>query len=342
MSTPLYYAREFSVFALTFSNCNRITTTILFGGKKMKDMVYVITAGEYGKEELIKLLNEHPEIKFVSVVGIDLAGNDTDEKIPIQLFIKDYDDFLSGSAVQTDGSSVVLTGIATLNNAKVDMIADANANWFVDYNYEHLDEETGKPVGTLRIPAFLVHNGLRVDSRSIMVQSQNYVKSELLALLKSQNEIAGLEHINPAEIEDIVFTSATELEFWVKTPADKAEVEALSTSQVMQEQYWQRTRGEVRTAMEQAVLMLKKYGLEPEMGHKEVGGVKAKVGEAGHLSHVMEQLEIDWKFATGVQTADNELQARIFVKEAFRRNGLEVMSGCRRRPARATHGAASW
>ncbi|WP_425061260.1 hypothetical protein SCACP_20480 [Sporomusa carbonis] len=290
----------------------------------VKDLVYLIPAGKYSKEELLSLLNNHPEIKFASLVGIDLAGNDTDEKIPIKLFIKDIDDFYSGGAVQTDGSSVVLTGIATLNNAKVDMLADPNVNWFVDYNYENIDEETGKPVGTLRIPAFLVHNGLKVDSRAILVDSLEYIKTELLALFKKNGKIAGLENIDGADVEDIIFTSATELEFWVKTPANKAEVEELSASQVMQEQYWQRTRGNVRTALEQALNLLAKYGLEPEMGHKEVGGIKAKIDETGHLSHVMEQLEIDWKFANAIQAADNELQARIAIKEAFRANGLEV------------------
>jgi glutamine synthetase len=290
----------------------------------VKDLVYLIPAGKYGKEEIASLLTNHPEIKFASLVGIDLAGNDTDEKIPIELFIKDMDDFYNGTAVQTDGSSVVLTGIAVLNNAKVDMLADASVNWFVDYNFEHIDEETGKPIGTLRIPAYLVHNGLRVDSRSILAQSLEYSKGELLDLFKKNAKIAGLEHINGADVEDIIFTSATELEFWVKTPANKADVEDLSASQVMQEQYWQRTRGSVRTAMEQALMMMKNYGLEPEMGHKEVGGIKAQIDETGHLNHVMEQLEIDWKFSNALQCADNELQARILVKEAFRANGLDV------------------
>ncbi len=42
------------------------------------------------------------------------------------------------------------------------------------------------------------------------------------------------------------------------------------------------------------------------------------------MTHVMEQLEIDWKYSFGLQTADNELLARIIVKEVFRMNGLEV------------------
>lgn len=289
-----------------------------------KDLLYVVPAGKLSKEEILDLLRAHPEIKFASLVGIDLAGNDTDEKIPIKFLLENMDDFFNGTAVQTDGSSVVLTGIATLNNAKVDMVADPNANWFVDYNFQHIDEETGKPIGTLRIPSFLVHNGVRVDSRSILATGLEYVKTELMKLFGKYKHIPGLEHINVDEIDDIIFTAATELEFWVKTPANKAQVEELRASQVMQEQYWQRTRGEVRTALEQALLLLANYGLEPEMGHKEVGGVKAKIDETGHLSHVMEQLEIDWRYSTAMQTADNELQARIVIREVFRANGLDV------------------
>ncbi len=290
----------------------------------LNKLLYVIPAGEYGKDEVIELLKEHPEIKFVSLVGVDLAGNDTDEKIPIEVFLKDIEDFYAGSAVQTDGSSVVLTGIATLNNAKVDMPADSSVNWFVDYNYEHMDEETGKPIGTLRIPAFLIHNGLRVDSRAILADTMNYIKGEIKTLFEQYPNIAGLEHIDGNDIEEIIFTAGTELEFWVKTPINKAEVAELSASQVLQEQYWQRTRGSVRTALEQAILMLNKYGLRAEMGHKEVGGIKATIDESGHLSHVCEQLEIDWRFSDAIQAADNELQARIIVKEVFRNNGLEV------------------
>ncbi len=289
-----------------------------------KELLYVIQANKCDKKEIIHILKTHPEIKFVSMVGIDLAGNDTDEKIPVRVFLKDIDDFYSGHAVQTDGSSVVLTGIATLNNAKVDMYVDSSVNWYVDYNFESEDEETGLPVGTLRIPSFLVHNGLRVDSRSLLTATLEYVGSEIKALLKKTGKIPGLDHLKPSEIEEVLFTVGTELEFWVKSPAEDAHVDQLASTQVMQENYWQRTRGQARTALEDAMLMLEAYGLQPEMGHKEVGGVKAKIGEAGNLDHVMEQMEIDWRFAPAVQAVDNELLARILVKEAFRLNGLEV------------------
>ncbi len=289
-----------------------------------KDMLYVIKPEEQNEKSLRDILAQHPEIKFVSLMGVDFAGNDTDEKIPVKIFLDDMENFLEKSGAQTDGSSVVLTGIATLNNARVDMKVDKSVNWFVDYNYENFDAETGRMIGTLRIPCHLLHNDKFVDARSILKNTLDYVEEELLTLFKKYPVVHGLEHINTQDIEKIVFTSATELEFWVKTPSEDASLEALTSSQVMQEQYWQRTRGNVRTALEQTMEVFSFYGLEPEMGHKEVGGVKGQIDATGHMTHVMEQLEVDWKFSNGVQTADNELLARIIVKEVFRMNGLEV------------------
>ncbi|MDL2281167.1 glutamine synthetase [Selenomonadales bacterium OttesenSCG-928-I06] len=291
----------------------------------MEDLLFVIPAEDVTKEKLTELLRNRPEIKFVSPLGIDLAGNDTDAKIPVERFLQDMDSFFDGSALQTDGSSVVLTGIATLNNAKVDMVADNSVNWYVDYNYEFFDRQLNKPVGTLRIPVFLLHGGKKVDSRSVLAESMEYVRAELLDLFRSNKNIAGLSHVNVDEIEDIVFTVATELEFWVKTPTEVAEITELSASQVIQEQYWQRTRGIVRSALERSILILDRYGLHSEMGHKETGGVKATIDRSGHLDHVMEQLEIDWRFSTALQAADNELLARIVIREVFRATGLDVV-----------------
>ena len=212
------------------------------------ELLYYIPAGQYGKEGVLALLEQHPEIKFVSLVGIDLAGNDTDEKIPMSAFFDDYESFFEGRAVQTDGSSVVLTNIATLNNARVDMWGDPSVNWFVDYNYENIDPVTGLPTGTLRIPAFLMHNYRYVDSRSILKRSCDYVRAELLALIK-EHGLPGMPHVKADEVVDIIFTSATELEFWVKTPSRTVTKKELSVSQKLQEQYWQRTPGTVRTAL---------------------------------------------------------------------------------------------
>ena len=287
-------------------------------------LLYIIKPSQQNKESLLQILSDHKEIRYVSLMGVDLAGNDTDEKIPISIFLHDLDKFLFGSAAQTDGSSVVLPGIATLNDARVDMQVDRDVNWYVDYNFEHVDENTGRIAGTLRLPCFLIHNGTCVDSRSILKQTLSYMEKEILALLRNYPHMPGLEQVDVAEIDHLLFTTATELEFWVKAPREKSPIEALSSSQVMQEQYWQRTRGNVRTALEQTIETLEQYGLEPEMGHKECGGVKGQIDETGHMTHINEQLEVDWKYNTGLQTADNEILARIVIKELFRLNGMEV------------------
>lgn len=287
------------------------------------DLIYVINPVDYQKEQLISLLKSHPEIRFVSIAGADLTGNSTDERIPIKAFFDDIEEFLNG-AVQTDGSSVVLPGIATLNNGKVDLVADTNCLWFIDYNYENIDYETDRPIGTLRIPSFLMHNNKYVDSRSILIRAINRFKASVLELLEKYPVLCSEFGIEYTDIEDIILTSATELEFWVMTPNDKADVEALTASQELQESYWKRTKGVVRTSLEQSILLMDKYNLKPEMGHKEVGGIKAKLDETGNLTHIMEQLEIDWKFDTALQAADNEKWVRYIVKEVFRKNGLDV------------------
>ena len=64
-----------------------------------------------------------------------------------------------------------MPGIATLNNAKTDMLADFDCNWFIDYNYENIDPETELPIGTLKIPCLLLHDNIPVDSRSILKKS---------------------------------------------------------------------------------------------------------------------------------------------------------------------------
>ena len=84
----------------------------------MDDLLYVIPANT-PKNKIASMLKSHPEIKFVSLVGIDLAGNDTDEKIPMRIFLKDMDEFYAGTAVQTDGSSVVLPGMVTPEGTRV-------------------------------------------------------------------------------------------------------------------------------------------------------------------------------------------------------------------------------
>lgn len=288
-------------------------------------MLYVIPADKHSPGEVSSILNAHPEVKFVSLVGIDIGGHDTDEKIPVEEFLGNMEKFMK-NGVQTDGSSVVLPKIAELNNAKVDIIPDATVNWFVDHNFNYPDHETGLPVGTLRIPSSLVHNDLaRVGSRVILRDAITNFKADLMKLLRENPYVFEYIDADSADdIEEIVITAATELEFWVKTPDDDADREQLSTAQMLKEQYWKRTTGTVRTALEEAMLVLQKYGFDMEMGHKEVGGVKANFSNTGKYDHVMEQLEIDWKYSTAVQAADNENHIKYVVRDIFRTYGLEV------------------
>ncbi len=288
-------------------------------------LLFTVYPEDHSRERLTAVLKEHPEVKFVSFVGIDIGGHDTDEKIPVDLFIKDMEQFFE-HGVQTDGSSVVLPGIAALNNAKVDIIPDLNSNWFVDYNWNHLGWDTDLPVGTLRIPAFLLHNDcLEVGSRVLLRNAEKTFKAVLLQLIKENPYI--VDHLpidSPDDIEEILLTGATELEFWVRSPEDRADREQLSTSQELKEQYWQRTRGSVRTALEEALMVLDCYGFGVEMGHKEVGGVKARLSSNGEYDHIMEQLEIDWTYSTPLQASDNDLHIRYVVKDVFRAHGLDV------------------
>lgn len=287
-------------------------------------LLYTIPVENHSVQAVRQILLSHPEVKFVSLAAVDLAGHDTDEKIPLRLFLDDMEGYLQGG-VQTDGSSVVLPNIATLNDGKVDLVADLAVNWFVDYNFDNCEPETGLPCGTLRIPAFLRHNGRLVCSRSVLRRACDSVDQVVRELVASRPEVLGQWQVQPEDIAEVAMTAATELEFWVRTPQDIiVSREQLSTSQGLKESYWKRTKGVVRTALEHAIELLELYGFDPEMGHKEVGGVQARLTGSGSLDHIMEQLEIDWKYAGAMQTADNEMFIRIFIKEIFRLHGLEA------------------
>ena len=287
----------------------------------MSDLLYCIPPHQHSPSDLRQLLEQHREVKFVSLMGIDLGGNATDEKIPVTRVMEDMTSFLT-HGVQTDGSSVALHGIVTLNNARIDMLPDPDVNWYVDYNHEHLDSE-GKPIGTLKIPGMLLHNGRRVDSRSTLIRAIESLETNLLALFREHPQ-ALTGGIDGSEIQELIITAATELEFWVQTPREIADIEKLATSQTLKEQYWKRTRGSVRTALEESLLIMERYGLGPEMGHKEVGGFTSEMGGNGQHDHVMEQLEIDWLYSSALQAADNDILVREIVTDVFHRHGLEI------------------
>lgn len=287
-------------------------------------MLYYIEAYKFSKNELIELIKSESQIKFVSLSAVNLGNNHTDEKIVISELTENYDSFMT-KGIQTDGSSVFLPLIADLNHAQVSLIPDKSVKWFVDYNYEHLDQETGKPVGTLVIPSFIEHCGKMVCSRSILKRTRDYFEKEIVRLFNENEGLrSSIKLSKERRIKKATITAATELEFWVNTPENRPDRRSILTSQQLKEQYWKRTIGKVRTALEKSILALADFGLKPEMGHKEVGGATAKLKASGDYDFVYEQLELDWKYDTVIQTADNEMFARDIVKDVFEREGLHV------------------
>lgn len=289
----------------------------------MKDLLYVVHPKTETPESLKEILLAHPEVKFVSVVAVDLGNNSTDEKVPVEVMLEDVEGFLK-AGVQTDGSSVYLPKIAEINNAKVDLIPDTDVKWIVDYNWNHITPD-GLPVGTLLMPAYLVHERRMVCSRSVLKNATAFFEKSIVQLFDNNPFLSEEFGILPGEtITSVQLTTATELEFWVKTPDNRTDIEKLSTSQILKEQYWKRTVGPVRTALEHCLLLLNAYGLEAEMGHKEVGGVPAKLSGMSKYAHIMEQLEVDWKYDIALQSSDHELFAKDIIRDAFVKHGLDV------------------
>lgn len=291
-----------------------------------ENMAYVLKKEDHTIDKINLWLSENPQIKFVSFMGIDLLGNDIEQRIPINQFKKDMKSMLTGG-VQTDGSSVAFPKITSLNNAKLDIVADLDCNWYVEYNPDlnvKVCEDKYCPVGTLVIPCFLFHNGVGIDSRYVLKSSLEIFSKDFKNLISERNYMQRTYNIDLNDIEEILDTTASELEFWVKTPNEKAHVENLNASQTLKEQYWSKLRGDVKTAVEEVLLIMEKYELNPEMGHKEVGGIRASIDSTGRFNHIMEQIEIDWKYSNAIQNADNEYLVKNIIRETFRKYGLEV------------------
>lgn len=284
--------------------------------------VYKIGRELHNENDLKKILSKNTEIQFVSIMSVDLNGNVTDERIPIKIFLDDLKEYIEGKAIQTDGSSVNLPIISELNDAKVDLVLDLDCNWYVDYSEELFENETGKAIGTLIIPAFIKHNKDFVDSRSILKNSTDFFKNQMLRILEQKSK--ALYDIEYEYIKNVNFTAATELEFWVKTPNAVPKIDELAASETMHEQYWNRIEGSVRTALEHALLKMKEYGLDPEMGHKEVGGVRPSISRSGKYNEIMEQIEVDWKYTNPIDAADSQVIVKNLIKKIFNSYGLDV------------------
>ena len=53
---------------------------------------WVVPDGYKSPDSLKTYLNTNREIRFISLVGVDFLGNDTDERIPVSYFIKNIND----------------------------------------------------------------------------------------------------------------------------------------------------------------------------------------------------------------------------------------------------------
>ncbi|MBN1175980.1 glutamine synthetase, partial [Candidatus Woesearchaeota archaeon] len=155
-------------------------------------------------------------------------------------------------------------------------------------------------------------------------KAEEYFNKEVKNIFSKYKSLEEEFGFTSKDIERVIMTTATELEFWVKTPDYKTNTEKLSTSQTLKEQYWKRTVGPVRTALEEVMILLTNYDYEPEMAHKEVGGVPSKLKGGNIYSGIMEQVEVDWKYDEAMQSADNELLARDRISDVFHKNGLEI------------------
>ena len=52
-------------------------------------MLFTIPADKHDEKEIAAILEAHPEVKFVSLTGVDLGNHNTDEKIPMKAFVED-------------------------------------------------------------------------------------------------------------------------------------------------------------------------------------------------------------------------------------------------------------
>ncbi|KAG9392024.1 glutamine synthetase [Carpediemonas membranifera] len=187
-----------------------------------------------GEASVRRTLLTNPAVRFVSFVGVDVIGNATDTLVPIDAFLSDLHDVFDGkSTLQTDGSSVVLTGLADLDDAQVDMHVDTTVKWYVQYNLNK-SKLTDEIVGTLLVPCYLIHNGIFVGSRSRLRDSVAAANKQILPLLAQNPEYFGVPAGSTVVSDSVTVTVGTELEVWVATPDLKANIPEMDITQKLQ------------------------------------------------------------------------------------------------------------
>ena len=111
--------------------------------------------------------------------------------------------------------------------------------FYIDYkDYENIDSSTQKPVGTLRIPSFLIHAENQVCSRSILKRSVDRFTKEMSAILEKNPAICSDLGFSIENLDHIELWAATELEFWVSSPDERINQDRLTVSENLKEQYW--------------------------------------------------------------------------------------------------------
>ena len=65
-------------------------------------IIYKIKPEKHNEKDLKRIIQEYPELKFVSLMAVDLYGNSTEEKIPIKEFVKDIDNYYSKLSIKEE------------------------------------------------------------------------------------------------------------------------------------------------------------------------------------------------------------------------------------------------
>ncbi len=295
-----------------------------FGVRFQSNKIYYLLDFVKTRENLKEFLLFQSNIRYISFRAIDFGGDITSEVIPVERFFENPEIIEQG--IQTDGSSIVLPLISSITDAKVQVVPDKSLKWVVDYN-----EHTG--LGTLEIYSHLVHPEVidkdgeitaidkNVDSIHIAQQTEQYLQRELTPII--------IEHYPfVRKVYNVSVYLGTELEGWVGIPSDSGrvnkEIKLLQLTQGLHGNYWKKPEGILRSAMEESIEALERYGLFPEMCHKEVGGIEVRYAPDGTQEEIA-QIEFDWRFAQSIDDgAINEIAAKEIIKKVFRKYNLTI------------------
>ena len=170
--------------------------------------------------------------------------------------------------------------------------------WYVDYNHEQPDPATGLPVGTLRIPSFLKHRDRFIDSRAILSAPWSRRARRLAALLAKHPARGQGRGLRPRAGRTVRDRRGHRARVLGPHPGrERRRPRASRSPRSCRSRTGSAPRAPCARPWRNRSSLLERYGLAPEMGHKEVGGIKATVSGEGGFDGIMEQLEVDWRYA---------------------------------------------